>query len=392
MYSLFNVETLFKAQNDFYNELLKQNVQDSVHFNLISREITTQDKFKVHIVPFLKYLTLNTHELLEKLSCIRTYFMAYLADEELQSIIFNYCFKVWDDGQDVYDAEIHHLLYLILENCKLSSDIWKEKLDNSNSGKKANRLEMYDNMIEDYLYNPSLNYPTNVHLDKDVNITASARFTLFNVLYAQEMKPIHFINDELFKLSDECIALIQQLDKSAFIVETKMIENALCDPKKNLSCYTMTSVKNITRIDALDTVIRECCNLLIHAPMFVHAISLALIHSLHYAKQYCTKELYHKYIMMCQAAWLKILESLLNSIVFLNPQSCTTSIVRCCACFYQFHRYTQYDDISDFNQHMDALWLDFVRKRRVYLNSTGLTDHTLPWLQYLIKTSTIVPL
>lgn len=128
---------------------------------------------------------------------------------------------------------------------------------------------MYDNMIDDYLYNPSLFYPTNVHLDKDVNITASARyaqfighhetlysftyicrFTLFNVLYAHEMKPIDFVNDELFKvctntyihtinitkiralqLSDGCIALIQQLDKSAFTVETRMIENALRDTK-----------------------------------------------------------------------------------------------------------------------------------------------------------------
>lgn len=96
--------------------------------------------------------------------------------------------------------------------------------------------------------------------------------------------------------------------------------------------------------------------------------------------------------MMCQAAWLKILESLLNGIVFLNPQTCTISLVQCCACFYQFHRYAQYDDMSDFNQHMHALWLDFVRKRRIYLNSTGLTDDTLQWLQHLIKASTIVPL
>lgn len=33
------------------------------------------------------------------------------------------------------------------------------------------------------------------------------------------------------QLSDECIALIQQLDKSAFTVETRMIENALRDTK-----------------------------------------------------------------------------------------------------------------------------------------------------------------
>lgn len=391
MYSLFDVQTLFQPGNDFYNELVKAKVQDPADFDLISREITRPVNFNVHSVPFLKYLTLNTDQLLEKLLCIHTYFMAYLAEEQ-HTIIFNYCFKILISGQGVYDAEIYHLLYHILENCKIPAHKWKEALDNSDSGKKANSLKMYDNMIDDYLYNPSLYYPTNVHLDKDVNITASARFTLFNVLYAQEMKPLDFVNDELFKLSDECIALIQQLDKSAFTVETRMIENALRDTKKNLPCYTMARVNNAIAIEEIETVIRECCNLLIHAPMFVHAISLALIHLMHYAKQECTKESYHQYNMMCQAAWLKILESLLNEIVFLSSESCTTKFVECSACFIQFHRYTQCDDMSDFNQHAAALWRDFVQKRTVFLRSTGLKDNSLPQLQHLIKTSFIVPL
>lgn len=97
--------------------------------------------------------------------------------------------------------------------------------------------------------------------------------------------------------------------------------------------------------------------------------------------------------MMCQAAWLKILESLLNQIAFSSSESCTTNLVECSACFIQFRRYTQCDDMSDFSQYADALWGDFIQRRNVYLKSTGLLkDCRLPQLQHLIKTSFIVPL
>ncbi|KAG2236584.1 hypothetical protein INT48_000138 [Thamnidium elegans] len=64
---------------------------------------------------------------------------------------------------------------------------------------------------------------------------------------------------------------------------------------------------------------------------------------------------------MCQAAWLKIFQSLLNDAVFENPQirsfqkSFTISkLTKYCSCFVQFYRFIQ-QEMNDFNLYLDNI-------------------------------------
>lgn len=96
---------------------------------------------------------------------------------------------------------------------------------------------------------------------------------------------------------------------------------------------------------------------------------------------------------MCQAAWLKIFQSLLNDVVFLDtretPLKMSTTIStlsQCCACFIQLNRYTQNDDTN--THHIEAIWSNFIKKRNIYLNSTHTVDPDLPWLQHTLYMTT----
>lgn len=97
---------------------------------------------------------------------------------------------------------------------------------------------------------------------------------------------------------------------------------------------------------------------------------------------------------MCQAAWLKIFQSLLNDAVFENPRilpfrkSFTISkLTKYCSCFVQFYRFIQ-QKMDDFNLYLENIWYQFLRARRIYLNSTNTVDHDLVWLETVLFTST----
>ncbi|KAG2236583.1 hypothetical protein INT48_000137 [Thamnidium elegans] len=92
-------------------------------------------------------------------------------------------------------------------------------------------LETYDNIIENYIYNPN-QYPAKIESNPLLSDKEYIRFILFNILY-EDMRPIQFENDEMFKFSITWNRFLKEQVKykSSFVVETQMIENALRKPE-----------------------------------------------------------------------------------------------------------------------------------------------------------------
>ena len=93
-------------------------------------------------------------------------------------------------------------------------------------------------------------------------------------------------------------------------------------------------------------------------------------------------------MQMCQAAWLKILASLLNDVVFSNPDHLpfkdsvgVALLIRCCACYIQFNHFILHHTQNDFQHYLETIWSHFEKTRTIYLNSTQTTDKDLLWLK-----------
>lgn len=102
--------------------------------------------------------------------------------------------------------------------------------------------------------------------------------------------------------------------------------------------------------------------------------------------------MYQQYIMMCQAAWLKIFKSLLDDLVFEVPQEkshTVSTLTKYCACFIQYSKHTEQQDMDTLQVYMDDIWTHFYRWRRLYLTSTETTDDNLLWLEIMLRVSVI---
>ncbi|KAI9249341.1 hypothetical protein EDC94DRAFT_663969 [Helicostylum pulchrum] len=377
------MEVVYQIESNgekFLKGLENKHVQDQATLEWISREIAAETTLHVPFVSYLKGLAEN--QLLIKLSCMNT-MMAYLAD-------------IRDHQSNLFDAEVYQLLCTLLEQCYYTPSQWKVELDHLSAEKKKITLETYDNIIENYIYNPS-QYPAKIELNP---LLSDKEFILFNILYEEDMRPIQFENDDTFKFSSTWKSFLKNQAKYrlSFVVETQIIENALRKPEKKLACYSdLLEIVNTWSfcISDIDVMIKECLQSLLYSPAsLISTITLCLLSLMQIAERECNEQVYHQYIGMCQAAWLKIFQSLLNDAVFENPQilpfqnSFTISkLTKYCSSFVQFYRCIQ-QNMDDFNLYLDNIWYQFLRTRRIYLNSTNTVDHHLIWLETVLFTGT----
>ncbi|KAI7891379.1 uncharacterized protein EV154DRAFT_481256 [Mucor mucedo] len=255
------------TKDSFLSELRKEQVRNDKTLQEINNQVTTRENYGLFGVSFLTYLIhdLPPNEILVKLACMVQH-MDYLADHlEARRMIFSFCLKIRSNQMHLFDAQINHLVYTLLQACSFSSEVWQKELDGSSSDKL-------------------LSYPQKIVFDEHLSDVACIRFALFNVLYGTDMQPLQYNHDDTFKFSDAWVQLLKESKRSnAFLIETQVIENALRNPEKNLACYAMDldSLTLSLSSDVFDTVIREACQSLIHThPKFIPYITRALIHLL----------------------------------------------------------------------------------------------------------------
>ncbi|KAI9365637.1 hypothetical protein BD770DRAFT_76563 [Pilaira anomala] len=323
--------------------------------------------------------------------------IGYLDDKEARLMIFSFCLKTRNDRRHLFDIEVNHLISSILEQCSYSTSEWEKVLDQLSLEKKKKKLQTYDHIIESYIYNPS-QLPSKINSDPELEDADYIRFILFNALHESDMRPIQFENDDTFKFSDAWTIFLKDQNsyKLTFVIEAQTIENSLRNPQKKLGCYIgeEEEIPNIPSFSPslLEMTIKECLQSLLHCyPSAIPSITFCLLSLLQLAKKSCTEQVYHEYISMSRAVWLKIFQSLLDDVVFENPETTPfkksrtiSKLSKYCSCLAQYNRFTRYELSDDFDNYLDNMWYHFLCSRRIYLKSTNTTDQDLVWLETLL--------
>ncbi|KAI7899565.1 uncharacterized protein BX663DRAFT_520471 [Cokeromyces recurvatus] len=402
-----NINELFEDKDLFLKRLIQSPFKDDeVTLKNISQHVTSQTSvFHEFGLVYLEHLvTLASPDRnLINLNCLNIYFVQYLVDKEndlkivkeAYSMIFSYCLKIYNIGQQLNNIEIYQVLYSLLEQCAPSNvSSWEKKLNELPIRKTRQILQYYDDIINDYMYNPSI-YPDKIPiLDPTLTHNISARFTLFNILFETEMKPLQFEYQENFRFSNSWVHFLTKMNSTSaiklFDTRIKSIENKLwaLNAENIRVRFHELCIESFTFIsqEEFETTFRECLqSLKVAHTRYVVKIVYCLLQLLLYAST-AYNEQFQKYILQVgQATWFEIFQCLLDDAVF-EASPCAKSIsfqrlFKMLACYTQ---YRQLPSIPYVKLPL-SIWDHFYLQRSIFLKSIGELENNIPDLTLIEK-------
>ncbi|KAI9487565.1 MAG: hypothetical protein EXX96DRAFT_553778 [Benjaminiella poitrasii] len=406
---------LFESKDLFLKRLIQSPFKDdeSMLMNISQRIVNQPDLFNTFGLQFIEYLTKpsSAERSLVNLKCLNIYFAPYLDRgkndleliKEASSLIFSYCLEIYSSGQHLSNIEIYQVLYPLLDQCA-PSDVnnWKKELDKLPIEKTRKTLQHYESIIHDYLCNPSI-YPAEISITESTqmhNICAS--FTLFNILYAAEMKPIKFKHQESFQFSNSWTQFLIQMNNSfannLFNTRTLLIENKLrvINTESIKILPDQLHVESFTFKDRqeFELTFRECLqSLKVAHTRYLTKIVYCLLQLLLYASTTYEEQFQEDIHKICQATWFEMYQCLLDNAVFetvpFTESPTFQRLFKLSACYIQYRHLS----LTPYVEFPLSIWDHFYLQRSLFLKSIDKLENNaddLAMIEKVIFTSTSI--
>ncbi|KAI8987694.1 hypothetical protein BDF20DRAFT_851720 [Mycotypha africana] len=350
-------------------------------------------------------------------------------------VIFSFCLKIRDSGQDLSNIEVYQLLYSVLDQCApfIPLNAWRTELESLSMERERKILADCDNKIDEYISSPAL-YPQGLHIkeyckefgyNKNIEKILSVKIALYNILYEEELSPISLQNH--FAFSEAWVSFLQtirtSLSTKMFTLHAESIENDLFSfpAKAEKELHMIPFRKDVTNMfcfnfenqQTLETTFKECIQSLKYAhTKYITTLVYALYQLILYAfkgDMHATAQkdpLRFDLLRISQSTvWFELYEDVLKQIVFeskpYKESPYIQKLIKLAACYLQFRFMLKTDNICQQQEDdrilLKAVWDHYYLQRSVFLKSIKdeqlqLEKQTeLRWVEKIVFTSACSP-